>query len=253
MSAAALTFPQAIAKLREVFPTCDYSERLGHGCHRTIAEAAMKQLPRGSRILDFGAGPGDKAVLLSLLGYSVEACDDLADEWHLRPGQRESIVSFCGAHGVPYTILDRATPWPWTPDKPFDAVMLCDVLEHLHDSPRELMTSLMALVRPGGLLMVTVPNAGNLKKRVELLLGRTNLPDYGVFFWNKGSWRGHVREHVRGDLAALASFLELDVLELRGVHHMLETLPSAAVPVWKVLTGIVPGWRDSWLLVARKR
>lgn len=68
-----------------------------------------------------------------------------------------------------------------------------------------------------------------------------------------GPWRGHIREYVRNDLALLADYLNLEVLELRGCDHMLQKLPSSIRPVYLLLTRLCPGWKDSWLLVARKK
>jgi hypothetical protein len=53
-------------------------------------------------------------------------------------------------------------------------------------------------------------------------------------------------------LAKLAEYLGLDALELRGCDHMLEKLPKAVLPAYRVVTRVFPGWKDSWLLVARK-
>jgi len=47
-----------------------------------------------------------------------------------------------------------------------------------------------------------------------LLLGKTNLPDFGIYWWYPGKFRGHVREYVRGDLEKLSEFLNLDLIKL---------------------------------------
>ena len=134
----------------------------------------------------------------------------------------------------------------------FDMVMSNDVLEHLHDSPRELVNDLVELIRPNGLLLITVPNAGNIRKRFQLLLGGTNMPNYEEFYWYQGSWRGHIREYVRSDLVQLAVFLGLEIIELKGCDHMLGVLPKLLRAPYLMLTKLLPNWKDSWMLVARK-
>jgi SAM-dependent methyltransferase len=134
----------------------------------------------------------------------------------------------------------------------FDMIMLHDVIEHLHDSPRDLLNDLLELAKPNGLLFVTVPNAVNIRKRIDVLVGKSNLPRFEGYYWCPGPWRGHVREYVRNDLVLLADYLNLEVLELRGCDHMLEKLPSRIRPVYHFVTNYFPGWKDSWLLVARK-
>ena len=78
------------------------------------------------------------------------------------------------------------------------------------------------------------------------------MPPYASYYWYPGSYRGHVREYVRGDLQQMTEYLQLKVVELRGCHHMVGRVPSIARPVYKAMTAIFPGWRDSWTLVAQK-
>jgi SAM-dependent methyltransferase len=132
-------------------------------------------------------------------------------------------------------------------------VMLHDVLEHLHDSPRDLLNDLLDLDKPEGLLFVTVPNAANIRKRIGLLMGKTNLPPFEEYYWVPGRWRGHVREYARDDLVKLCDYLSMDVLELRGCDHMLARLPGGARRAYILLTAIFGAWKDTWMLVARKK
>ena len=218
---------------------------------RNVVGALARHLPPPARVLDFGAGHCLYPATLSLMGYEAHACDDLCDDWHQQPGMRQRILDFAASHGVHFKLLDRDTPWPWAPGS-FDAVIVLDVLEHFHESPRDLLNSLVELLREGGYLLITVPNAGNLKKRIKLLTGGTNLPDYDYFYWKPGPWRGHVREYVRSDLRRLAHNVGLKVVELRGTNHMMDRIPRAARLPWRAFTSMFTGLRDSWLLLAQK-
>lgn len=132
-------------------------------------------------------------------------------------------------------------------------IMLNGVIEHLHDSPRNLLNELLSLAKPEGLLFVTVPNAVNIRKRIHVLFGKTNYPFFEGFYWYPHHWTGHVREYVRNDLVELSKYLNLEILEIRGCDHMLEKLPTAVRPAYLFLTRIFTGWKDCWLLVARKK
>lgn len=215
-----------------------------------ISNTVLACLPGGGRILDFGAGPCDKAAILQWMGYKVTAYDDLQDDWHLKSGNREKILDFARETGVDF-ILAQSRETPFSRDS-FDMVMLHDVLEHLHDSPRNLLNDLLDSLRSGGFLYITVPNAGNIRKRLAVLLGGTNLPRFELFYWYPGAWRGHVREYVRNDLSLLSGYLGLEVCDLRGSDHMLEQVPRAVLPLYLAVTALFPGFKDSWSLVARK-
>lgn len=166
-------------------------------------------------------------------------------------GSRERIETFARVARV------DLTTGQWGPDArpegPVRMVMVLDVLEHLHDSPRDLLDDLLELVEDDGYLLVTVPNPVDLRKRIDVLRGRTNLPPYNLFYWLPEPWRGHVREYVRSDLEALAQYLGLEILELDGAHHMLAKVPMRVRPLYRRVTGPFPGFRDSWVMLCRKR
>ena len=131
-------------------------------------------------------------------------------------------------------------------------IMLNDVLEHLHDSPRELLNDAIECIRPGGFLFVTVPSVVNLRKRVSVFLGQTNLPDYDTYFWYPDPWRGPVREYTKRDLKKMVHYLGLEIKELKGCHHMLERVPKNLRLIYKFITWILPNTKDTWMLIAKK-
>jgi SAM-dependent methyltransferase len=238
----------AVEKVGERFPFPGYIDPFVSG-HLSVAQTVTRYLAPGSRLLDFGAGPADKTAVLAALGYKCTAIDDLGDEWHKRGETRRMILDFAEDMGVEYITLDTHE----LPDThEFDMVMLNDVLEHLHDSPRDLLNDLLERVRERGYLYITVPNHVNLRKRVAVLRGKTSLPQYEIYYWYPGKWRGHVREYTRGDCIALARALGLEVVEVRGVHHLLERLPRRLLRIYLAASRLAPSTRDSWSMVARK-
>lgn len=248
-SAAGRDLEVALIDARRRFPFPGYMDR-GDETYREIAATVSRHVPRGGKLLDVGAGACDKTAVLSLMGFDASACDDLRDPWHLAHDNRERILGFARAIGVDFRLNDG-------PDLPFggdmfDMVMVFNMLEHLHDSPRGMLIGLLELVRSEGFLLITVPNAVNVRKRLAVVRGRTNMPPFDDFFWSTPPWRGHVREYVKDDLERLVRHLGLETVELRSYHHMLWKLPRAVRPVYTCLCAVFEGWRDSWLLVARK-
>lgn len=241
----------AIKKVREAFPFEGYMDT-AEDAYVNTANTVLRYLEPGDRVLDFGAGPADKTAVLQALGFRCSAFDDLQDDWHDIEGNRERVLDFARGFGIDYRLrTDDAFPFE---EGSFDMVMMHDVIEHLHDSPRSLVLGLLDLVRPEGYLFITVPNAVNIRKRLAVLRGKTNLPAFSQYYWYPDPWRGHVREYTGDDLAQLSEFLDLDVAELRGCHHMLDKRLSRLLkPVYLGATRAFPGWRDTWLLVAKKR
>ena len=200
--------------------------------------------------MDFGCGPCDKTAILQLLGFHCVGYDDLQDEWHKEGENREKILAFAKKMGIDF-YLAREENLPFAIHS-FDMIMLHDVLEHLHNSPRSLLTTLLGLLKPKGILFITVPNAVNIRKRIHVLFGKTNLPNFEEYYWHPDPWRGHIREYVKDDLIKLCKYLGLEILELRGCDHMLQKVPLFARKIYLAITAIFPAWKDSWLLMARK-
>jgi 2-polyprenyl-3-methyl-5-hydroxy-6-metoxy-1,4-benzoquinol methylase len=239
---------EAVALVTDAFPFPDYFYPWLRG-HITIAQTVQRFLKPGSRILDFGAGPADKTAVLAALGYECTAADDLQDEWHKRGNTRQRILDFAEKMGIEYVPLDGG---PVADNETYDMVMLHDVLEHLHDSPRDLLISLLERVRDDGYLFVTVPNHVNLRKRLAVLRGRTSHPPYELYYWYPGNWRGHVREYTEGDCLALAKALGLHVRELNGTHHILSKVPPRFLGAYLAVSRLIPSTRDTWSMVAQK-
>lgn len=231
------------------FPFHGYMEPM-RDAYETIGANCLGLLRPGSKILDFGAGPCEKAALLSNLGYQCTAIDDLSDDWHQIAGNREKIMDFANAHDVKL-IVSGVLP-PDLPKTFFAMVMMHDVIEHFSDSPRSLLLALLELLQPEGYLYITAPNAVNLRKRLLILTGRTNYPRYPAYFWSGEVWRGHKREYVKDDLAQLCKFLGLRPVLLKGQHHRMRALPLWSRRLFRATIGRIDSLRDTVALIAQK-
>jgi 2-polyprenyl-3-methyl-5-hydroxy-6-metoxy-1,4-benzoquinol methylase len=116
------------------------------------ARAIEKFVPKG-RILDVGCGRGILPTLMRERGWEVDALEfsEIAarharDELHLPVFVGDIVQS-------PY------------PDGAFDAVVLWHVLEHLPD-PAAAIRRARQILRPGGFLIVAVPNFESLQARL---------------------------------------------------------------------------------------
>jgi SAM-dependent methyltransferase len=214
-----------------------------------MASVLLKYVPRGASVLDVGSGPCDKTAVAQLLGFNCAACDDLQDPWHLAGNNRAKIIDFAKRMGIRFRLMDGRFPFE---DEQFDVVMLHGVIEHLHNSPRELLCALLDHLKLGGFLFITVPNAVNIRKRIDVLCGKTSHPRFYGYYWFPEPWRGHVREYTKGDLSLLAHFLNLRIVSLVGYHGMLSVLPTALRPIYRLATIPFDGWRESLSLLAQK-
>lgn len=239
----------ALGWLRREFPFPEYFT-VGFDAHESLADIVLRRVPRGGRVLDIGCGPCDKTAVLSRLGYRCTAIDDFRDPWHREGDHLDRIGRFASRAQIDLVEGDgQSLPFERAT---FDAVVLCDIIEHLHASPRGLLGAAIELLRDDGTLIVTVPNALNLRKRIDVLRGRTNYPPYGQFFASGDSWRGHVREYAWDDLVQLGHFLGLAEPTVLGRHHMTSVLPSWSRGIYRLATAPLEGVRDTLVLCGRK-
>jgi SAM-dependent methyltransferase len=87
----------------------------------------------------------------------------------------------------------------------YDAIILGDVLEHLRN-PRVVLEKFGHLLKPGGRILISLPNVANIFVRVNLLLGRFKYTQVGILD------EGHLRFFTLKTARQLAADSGLDVI-----------------------------------------
>jgi SAM-dependent methyltransferase len=171
------------------------------GCVRT---EILPLLPsRMERVLEIGCGSGATLSYLKATGQAgwtagVELFPEAAAEARQR-------LDYLVEGNIETMDLDLE---PGS----IDAILCLDVLEHLFD-PWAVVRKLDRLLRPGGVLIASIPNVRHVQVLVPLLLrGRWDYVDAGLLD------RTHVRFFVRSTAIDLmeCSGLEVDAIDSTG-------------------------------------
>jgi SAM-dependent methyltransferase len=125
------------------------------GVQRLLTHQPVRFLRRGglrpgARVLDVGAGPGRLVSTLNSAGYDAHGIEP----------SRRSVALARGAGRD----IDQRSIFEHS-DSDLDAAVLWHVLEHLDDAPAAL-ARVRTWLRPGGLLLVGVPNAASLQAEI---------------------------------------------------------------------------------------
>ncbi len=129
-------------------------------------------------VLDVGCGAGDNARALRAAGRRV---------WGVTISVEEAAAARAYCEDVWVGDVERM-PLPEI-RAPFDAMVVSHVLEHLA-APQATLARLAPLVKPGGWLLVAVPNMGFWRVRLRVLRGDWTREETGFFdrthlqFWS---------------------------------------------------------------------
>jgi SAM-dependent methyltransferase len=122
------------------------------GLHETVLEI-LRPLPRGV-VLDCPTGEGALAQDMLREGFDVRCCDLYSELFRL--------------DGVEIKRGDLSGTLPYCSGS-FDYITSLDGLEHI-DSPPQAFREYRRLLKPGGHLILSVPNIMNIEERVKWLL-----------------------------------------------------------------------------------
>jgi SAM-dependent methyltransferase len=86
------------------------------------------------------------------------------------------------------------------PERPFDAVLLCEVIEHLLLHPQKIMKFIFNNLHAGGYLYLTTPNAFDKRKVQQFLERDFPFPVYPYNFKLSDSHMHHIREYGMSEI-----------------------------------------------------
>jgi SAM-dependent methyltransferase len=129
--------------------------------------AALPASGAHRRVLDLGCAGGYLASLLAARGFRVTGVE------------RAEALPADSPEGVDLVPADLDQGLPKLAGR-FDYILCADILEHLRD-PARLLGEVHRVLAPGGRLVASLPNSGNLYFRLNVLAGRFPRHERGLF------------------------------------------------------------------------
>ncbi|WP_227379410.1 class I SAM-dependent methyltransferase [Haladaptatus halobius] len=227
------------------------------GRTKTIISLIAGEYPPGSNVLSIGSGPCDFEAVLSRLGYSITAIDDLNDQWHQLGNNRERIKEFADRVGVDFKAAAAGSTD--LPKSHWDVVLALDVIEHI-STPREFLNAAVSHLKTGGRLILLTPNGVHLINRIKVAFGRSHQVSADYLYWNVGEFRSHIKEYTPRELRRMLEYHDMRHIETtlinQGVDKTVARSDSRFLPyaagLYKRVTNLDPNFRDTQVVTAEK-
>ena len=120
-----------------------------------LALDLLNDVPPG-RLLEVAAGGGFLATQLVKAGFEVTG-SDLADQWRFPE--------------IPFVLADLDEPLPFA-DESFDVAVFSEGLGYVENT-NAVLRELHRVLKPGGAVVITMPNVFSLQSRLKFLLNGT--------------------------------------------------------------------------------
>jgi 2-polyprenyl-3-methyl-5-hydroxy-6-metoxy-1,4-benzoquinol methylase len=144
-----------------------YMEEVNEG----ILKQFQRMLPTTGRVLDVGCGRAALGGAIRDLGWEVWGVEQSGEACPTATKRIDGLIE-ADLHdydGVRARLGDTR----------FDALVFSDVLEHVYD-PRTVLEKYLGFVKPGGKVLISLPNAVVWTNRLALLFGSVEYADTGV-------------------------------------------------------------------------
>ena len=179
-----------------------------------LREIVLSQLKPGDRIMDVGCGAGATAAMLADMGFLVTGVDPstsgirVAEQSHpkMRFAERSAYDDLAAEFGE------------------FDAVVSLEVVEHCY-WPRLFADNVFALLRPGGLAVISTPFHGYWKNLALALSG--GFDAHWAPLWDGG----HIKFWSRKTLRALldeTGFVDIEFRRVGRVPPLAKSMIAVA-------------------------
>jgi SAM-dependent methyltransferase len=224
----ALYYDEALTRPTPYHSGGDYFAKAKDRMDRTF-ELIRSKVP-GSIVVDVGASPFyllDKAK-----AGGARACHGLYFSYDKHP--LNGIDQIYSAHGPiqlkRVNVEEENLPFA---DDSVDILTACEILEHCEHFPARLCAEFRRVLRPAGLLCITVPNVSSIANIIKLIFQKNIYMKY-----RSDATGRHKHEYTHSQLLDLIGYLGMDVVKsgffpsptsslykLRPIYRMIAMVP----------------------------
>lgn len=195
--------------------------------HTFVSES----LPPKSTILDIGAHWLHQAMFFANDGHKL-ICADVP--FTLNEPVVQKAAKAMGADILPYENLGRADGIISLPNDSVDAVLFFEIIEHITFNPIPMWAEIYRVLKPGGRIFVSTPNAAYFLRMIEKLEEIFTRDAYGITvssIFENGTYGHHWKEYTPPEIAFYFRMLSPDFRIARN-NAITIRYPEAEVQGW---------------------
>ncbi|MEL7469792.1 MAG: class I SAM-dependent methyltransferase [Pseudomonadota bacterium] len=202
------TFDKAISHHQDLAAGWDARYLSGSFARRArfFRDSVRPMLEPNGRWLDAGCGSGYFARILAEFGAVVHGIDGASD---MVQAARSAARDHPAANRLSFELVETIERLPFE-DASFDGVLSLSVLEYVPD-PQQALAEMARVLRPGGQLVVSIPNTGSLIRALAALRQRLRRQSAGGSAYLESS-------HFTVRQVEIAPMLSRHGMALQSVH-----------------------------------
>ena len=201
------------------------------------------------KILEIGSFLGPVSIALKSMGYAVSATD--IPEFYQSP----SLRSLYEKHDIPFSATNlRKHQLPYESHS-FDAVIICEVLEHLNFNPLPVLNEINRVLKNGGYIYLGMPNHSHIRNRMKLLVGKSIHNPIDDFFKqldrNSNMVVGlHWREYTLSESIQMLTRMGFEIS--KKYYYAKKVKSSNVRTIIKAIVYIIPSFRQYQVVIGKK-
>jgi len=173
---------------------------------------SIERFPDIKRILDIGTTPFTLFLKKNNSHFEVSTLD-----------LTKLMEKRCTTLGIKFKTCDLTNHHIPFPDNYFDLVIFTEVLEHLFVPPTIVLTKIKRVLRPGGKLILSVPNFATLINRIKLLYGNNPLkPLDETINRERAHGYGHIREYTMKEIIQIVKSCKFIITKKKYIFQSLQ-------------------------------
>ena len=230
-----------------------YLNNLKDSYVRTIRDVdnMFKRDRNGKKILEIGSFLGVVSISLKKLGFNVCALD--IPEFY----QSVALKSLYERNEIPFNGLNLRNSKLPQESNSLDAVIICEVMEHLNFNPLPVLQEINRVLKNDGYIYIGMPNQANLGNRIKLLKGRSIHNSIGDFFKqldrNDNMIVGlHWREYTLDETMELIQKMGFDTVAKYYFHPAAHYKSNFLKEMLKKIAFSYPPFRSYQVVIGKK-